>query len=287
METFIERSTKYGFANARVKALKSFLLTRREIEEMLLLDMQGVIGILERGAYKAELHKFSLSFKGEELIEKAVEENFRNVIAKLLKLSTFPEMQLLCKKFMHELLYEKFTYSEKNILKRRKLKTAKKNEESLAEHIEEDKRIARELVKLKDDELRKILIEEIKLRELIIIIRAKRKEISILNQKFQFFSDSDVQKPEDELVKRFKMKYLTEAWEESLEKNSVVPLEIAAERHIAKLATKRLHMRVLSLSAIAGYLYLKAEEIRNIRKITRGKQFNIPQEQLKAMLVVS
>ena len=42
---------------------------------------------------------------------------------------------------------------------------------------------------------------------------------------------------------------------------------------------------MLSLGALVGYLFLKGQEMANIRKIVRGKQYGLSPQQIREMLI--
>jgi len=43
---------------------------------------------------------------------------------------------------------------------------------------------------------------------------------------------------------------------------------------------------MMSIGAIAGFLFLKEEEMNNIRKIVRGKALGLPAERIAEMLIL-
>ena len=91
----------------------------------------------------------------------------------------------------------------------------------------------------------------------------------------------------DESLKIFEKNYaLTKAIDEYKKTGSLIPLELELERNLAKKGLKVLRNSVLSIGAIAGFLFLKEEEVNNIRKIVRCKEFNLPQEQIREMCVI-
>jgi V/A-type H+-transporting ATPase subunit C len=70
------------------------------------------------------------------------------------------------------------------------------------------------------------------------------------------------------------------------EKLKLTDLEIALEKSIAAQRMLAFHTTVLSVGVIVGFLLLKEEEINNIRKIAKSKEFNIPESEVHEMLVV-
>ncbi|VVB99560.1 V-type ATP synthase subunit C [uncultured archaeon] len=78
---------------------------------------------------------------------------------------------------------------------------------------------------------------------------------------------------------------LSKAMESFRKTGSLIPVETAAEKGVAKKGLKILRNSVLSIGAIVGLVLLKEEEVSNIRKIVRAKEFSLPMEQLQEMIV--
>jgi V/A-type H+-transporting ATPase subunit C len=66
---------------------------------------------------------------------------------------------------------------------------------------------------------------------------------------------------------------------------SLVAIEIELERRVLRFGFKALRASVLSPGALVGYLLLKENEVNNIRKIVRGKEFNLPPAKIKETLI--
>ncbi len=62
--------------------------------------------------------------------------------------------------------------------------------------------------------------------------------------------------------------------------------EVVFQNSIARRSLHALRRSSMSLGAIAGFLFLKEEEMKNIRKIVRGKSFGLPNERISEMLVL-
>ncbi|MAG18399.1 MAG: hypothetical protein CL944_02915 [Candidatus Diapherotrites archaeon] len=91
----------------------------------------------------------------------------------------------------------------------------------------------------------------------------------------------------EDAAKVFEKNYaLSKPIEEYKKTDSLIPIELELERNIAKKGLKVLRNSVLSIGTVAGFLLLKEEEISNIRKIVRSKEFNVPNEQIKEMAVI-
>ncbi len=62
--------------------------------------------------------------------------------------------------------------------------------------------------------------------------------------------------------------------------------EVVFENSLARRSLKVLRRSMMSIGAIAGFLFLKEEEMNNIRKIVRGKALGLPTEKISEMLVI-
>ncbi|MEM4389889.1 MAG: V-type ATPase subunit [Candidatus Micrarchaeia archaeon] len=67
---------------------------------------------------------------------------------------------------------------------------------------------------------------------------------------------------------------------------SIAHFEIALEKTIMRRVVKTMRLAVLSLAAILSFLYLKEMEVGNIRKIVRGKEYELPREKIEEMIYV-
>ena len=63
-------------------------------------------------------------------------------------------------------------------------------------------------------------------------------------------------------------------------------LEVVFENSIARRSLRVLRRSMMSVGAIAGFLFLKEEEMNNIRKIVRGKALGLAPERIEEMLVL-
>ena len=82
--------------------------------------------------------------------------------------------------------------------------------------------------------------------------------------------------------KNFKMAKAIEAYKKN---GSLIPAEIEVGKSVAQKGLALLRTSVLSIGAIAGFLLLKEEEVSNIRKIVRAKEYNLPVEKIREMIV--
>jgi len=78
----------YGYSNARVKAMKTHLLTKSQFEEMVRVgNLPGVIEILERTHFKQDIVALSLRHSGAELIGLALGKNMAITYRKLIRIA--------------------------------------------------------------------------------------------------------------------------------------------------------------------------------------------------------
>ena len=70
------------------------------------------------------------------------------------------------------------------------------------------------------------------------------------------------------------------------ENPSLVELEILLEKAIAAEKVAAFHRSILSIGVLIGFLLLKEEELNNLRKIAKAKEYGISENEVKQMLVV-
>ena len=76
-----------------------------------------------------------------------------------------------------------------------------------------------------------------------------------------------------------------EAEAEYKKDGSLSHFEVVFEHSLARRSLHALRRSMMSLGAIIGFLFLKEEEMNNIRKIVRGKALGLPMEKTAEMLV--
>ncbi len=64
-------------------------------------------------------------------------------------------------------------------------------------------------------------------------------------------------------------------------------IESKLEKSLAEKSLNAFKRSNLSLGALVGFMYLKEQEVNNIRKIIRAKQFNLNKDEIKKMLVLN
>ncbi len=69
------------------------------------------------------------------------------------------------------------------------------------------------------------------------------------------------------------------------EVKTLVDLEMAFRQEIARERIKRFYRTTVSLGTILGFLFIKEEEMNNLRRIVRGIDYRLTPEEIKATLV--
>ncbi len=143
--------------------------------------------------------------------------------------------------------------------------------------------------------VRKILKKEIDAKNILIIERLKRHKFSreeipkylIKGGTLRHsFIEKLIDAPDTQtLFQLIKTKFRRLEIKES-ESLSLINLEVALEKALAAEKTTAFHMSILSLGVVLGFMLLKEEEMNNLRKIAKAKEFNIPESEIKEMLVM-
>jgi len=82
------RSLTYGYSNARVRAMRQHLLSRRQADDLLKVNTNAaVIEYLSRTSYKNDFSGMPHKITDEERVELAVSRNFARTAQKLLKIT--------------------------------------------------------------------------------------------------------------------------------------------------------------------------------------------------------
>jgi V/A-type H+-transporting ATPase subunit C len=350
------RALKYGYSNARVKAMKGLLLKPNFLDELIRVkSIEAVIELLQRTPYKGDFAIASVSYTGSELIELAAAKNLARTVCKLIKITPKSDKEVLralllkydllnLKTIMHAkklgksfdevkpYLVEAGGLSEEDF--RRLMKADEKNiirevrrtplgEQMLSQSTAQFSkgmwnRFHAALKSLdafmqmetivdaysfllmdkalsdsgsKDIEyIREILKREIDARNILIIERLKKHGKKNFNEhliKGGTLSDSLIKKIIEakdlsQTVKLAKGKFSRLEFEGS----ELSDLEIAFEKSIAAQKSVAFHRGMLSVGVIIGFMLLKEEEVSNLRKIAKGKEFGIPEKDVRDMLVV-
>ncbi|MBI4399556.1 V-type ATPase subunit [Candidatus Micrarchaeota archaeon] len=78
----------FGYSNAVVKAMKSFLLPQTTLRELIVVDtVNEIIEILENTNYKESFVKLSTLYSGVDLVEHALSENLAKTCKRIVKVT--------------------------------------------------------------------------------------------------------------------------------------------------------------------------------------------------------
>ncbi|MCP4648397.1 MAG: V-type ATPase subunit, partial [bacterium] len=66
---------------------------------------------------------------------------------------------------------------------------------------------------------------------------------------------------------------------------SLSELEVALQHELARERVRVFYRNPVSIATIVGFLFIKEEEMNNLRKIVRGKDYNLTPEEIRPMLV--
>ena len=92
----IKARTLYGYSNARVKAMESFLIDGRQMEEIMKAkDTGAIIAILYQMDYRQDLEEFGGTSIKEELIDFALSKNLARRLGKLVDISPTTDRKLM------------------------------------------------------------------------------------------------------------------------------------------------------------------------------------------------
>jgi len=92
----------YEYANARIRAMKSRLLDRRELEELAgKLDIESVINQLEETPYREEIEDASVKYTGIACVEYALRRSLSNTFRLILSSVKGEDAQTLMQIFLN------------------------------------------------------------------------------------------------------------------------------------------------------------------------------------------
>jgi V/A-type H+-transporting ATPase subunit C len=354
------RALKYGYSNARVKAMKGLLLKQSMLEELIKLgSIEAMIEVLQRTTYRNDLAEAAVYYKGSDIIEMAASLNFARVVRKLLGVAPKDDKPIIeallvkwdllnLKTMMHAKMlgrnYDDIKHhlfcvgglteedfkrimkaDEREIL--RVLRRTKLGEQMLStstEHFSHamwetfrkamrnldtftqtetiidaysymlmDKALSESGGKVADY-IRDILRREIDSKNVMIVERLKKhstdkakiKESLIkggtLSEHLldRLIEAKDVQAVVNVIRYKFRQLEITDS------DPKLTDLEIALEKSMAAQRLLAFHRATLSVGVIIGFLLLKEEEMSNLRKIAKCKEFRVPEAEVRKMLVV-
>ncbi len=340
------KALAYGYANARVHAMKANLLSQEQMEKLILVESTGsLIGLLETTHYKNDISALSVKYKGEELVEMATGRNFardankmlriapkgaRGAVAAILRRYDITNIKTILlghalsrKEEIRELLIPAGELGEKMLNRMAGAKDLREalsflrgglyqipreleergNVEGIIEHVEKKyyENLEAGAAALAGESEGKALLElaemEIDAKNLMNALREKA-----LLQKGKKCSGTQMinggklkQRFMLELGRAQTLEDAVGAVESQLgmagmagrfsKEKSLAGVEVEIEKRTARKKLHSFHRSVLSLGALVGYLFLKGQEMANIRKIVRGKQYGLSPQQIREMLI--
>jgi len=348
------RASKYGYSNARARAMRGLILKSASLDEMIRVgNVEAMAELMQRTSYKGEIASASVSYRGSQLIEMATSRNFSQLAKKLVKitpdsdkdavsallvrwdlmnLKTLLNARRLGKSYeeMRPYLFEvggldeddfrSILKADNNSLVREIWKTKigkKMRSGKIGNEIREaasktgpdadtrmeavidtylylfmDKTL--EQVGGKEiDAIRKTLKGEADAKNVMIIERLKRHNISTDRIRKSLIRGGTI--PEQTLAKLIEAKDLSATLNilrkrfpklEAKDGISLPELEASLDRSIASQKAHAFARSMLSVGVILGILLLKEEEVNNLRKIAKGKEFRMSESDVRATLVV-
>lgn len=136
--------------------------------------------------------------------------------------------------------------------------------------------------------IRIILKKEIDAKNILIIERLKKQKIdrSLLIEggslNSQFINKIKEAKDLQQVVSLVKSKFRKL---ELIQDGTLADLEIALERSIAEQKKFAFQKDILSLGVIIGFLLIKEEEVNNLRKIAKGKEYGLTENEIRSIIV--
>lgn len=332
------RSLKYGYSNARVKAMKGQLLKQAFLEELIKVhSIEGMAELLQRTGYKGDLAAASAEYSGSRLIENAAARNFAWTVRKLMKIAPGSDKEAL-----KALLLRWDLMNVKALLTGRRLKKGYEDVKPLlfdvggldeedfrrilrADELELARRIRKtelgrmlpprlgqgaELESALDTNLyaaldrtlasggkeagaiRRILKKEIDAKNIMIIERLKKHGVGAPRIRSSLIKGGTI--GEQMISKMIEARDIAALMNIARSKfprleckgESMSDLEIAFEKAIAAEKVHAFGNAILSAGVMFGFLLLKEEEINNLRKIAKGKEFRMGEAEVRAMLVM-
>ncbi len=353
---------KYGYSNARVRAMKAHLLKPAILEEMIKVgNVEAMAELLQKTDYKGDFASAAATMqdaKGSRLIEAAGSRNFARTVRKLT--TTAPKGD---RKALDSLLMRWDMMNVKTLIQGRRLKKSyeevrpylfeagglddadfrrimKADENNLIRELKAtslgrkmvsagsfgkemeggrpdslarmEKAIDSYIYVFMDHALaeiggkevagiRRILKREVDAKNIMIIERlkahgmAREKILSSLirggtlgEQAISRLLEVKDLSAVASLVKpQFPQIELKSEGKGGIEgRGGLSELEIALEKSIAAQKVAVFHRSILSAGVVIGFLLLKEEELNNLRKIAKGKEFHMPEGEVRQMLVM-
>jgi len=357
MPSFSSRASKYGYSNARAKAMRGLILKPSSLDEMIRVgNVEAMAELMQRTSYKSEISAASVSYRGSQLIEMATSRNFSALAKKLVKIT--PESD---KDAIRALLARWDLLNIKTLINARRLGKSfeeirpylfdvggldeddfrallKADNNSLAKEIWKTRigkkmrttggKIGMEIREASSktgpdaaarmegiidtflymfmdktleqvggkeiDAIRQTLRSEADAKNVMIIERLKKHNASADKIRKCLIRGGTI--PEQMIAKLIDAKDLSATlsllrhkfprMEVKGEGISLPELEAALDRSIASQKAHAFARSILSVGVVLGLLLLKEEEVNNLRKIAKGKEFRMSESDVRATLVV-
>ena len=87
-------NSRYPYTYARTAVLRSRLIDKQDYSKLLKMGLNEIASYLESTEYKKEIDELALSYKGQILLEIALNKNLANTFSKLRRIST-PQLRAL------------------------------------------------------------------------------------------------------------------------------------------------------------------------------------------------
>jgi V/A-type H+/Na+-transporting ATPase subunit C len=354
------RASRYGYSNARVRAMKGLLLKQAFLDEAIRVgSVEAMAELLQRTGYKSEMAAASVSYKGSMLIEMASSRNFARNVRKLVRIT--PQSD---RKALQALLVRWDLMNLKTLLNARRLgksydeikpylfEVGGLGEDDFRRILKADGRAVDKEIrssglwqwmrKISDNasrdlkgvtgsgkgadlriesvvdsyiylimdnalaevggketaDIRKTLRREADAKNVMIIERLKKHNISADRIRKTLIRGGTMNaamtdklieaKDQTAMLAILKQRFpkLDVKGEKGEGRASLTELEVALEKTIAAQKVGAFGRSILSAGVIFGFLLLKEEELNNLRKIAKGKEFRMPEADVRAMLVV-
>ena len=342
------RAFRYGYSNARTKAMRSTLLGPAEYAA--LIEAKGtmeVIAILERTAYGEPLREQALISNRADLVEIAASRHFSKVLKKLLRISPKGDREKIHRVYerydllnLKNLLYAKhlgeapektrlhlvespnFNFAKLDAMVRatgvNEVVEATKGTDffpvlnAVLEKYQQTKEIAvmvdaaesqyyRHTTRHFSDDfaleksVQQMLAAEIDAKNIMTVLRGISEKYPASKIRPILLEGGTMARAQlegllqaesvEDALKKYRSKNLTTAADAYQTDKTLSHFENALEKSGAETGLSVLRRSSLSLTALVGFLLLKEEEIRNIRKIVRAKEFGFSPEATRELVV--
>ena len=339
----------YGYANARLKAMKTRLVGKQELYKMCALSsIPELVSTLEKTEMKEDLVELSIMYHGADLIDRSLGRNLARTYSKVISMTPKQSMDIVLaltgKWDIHNIktiLLGKHLGHDKKAIQMLIVPAVGMDERALSrlnsqpnveetvfflggteylsvlmpkfEEYEKTKEInllTHELERyhfrrlrstvqhrgMEWDLIRDLICLEVDAKNILALMRHVKAgpesfdlEASFIrggNVDLSLLSRLDGKKIVDICASVRKMVDLSKPLVEFEKDGSLAHFEVDLENRIYLMGLKAFRLSTLSVGSIVGFLYLKETESGNIRKITRGIEYNVDPERIKKTLVV-